>query len=125
MNEATDQYYISKSGSKISEALIAKIDEIRDEDMTQTISGLAWMLQHNLLDIKVGIRFDPETGRVKKHNEAEFHSKLGIIDGVNNCPLSSVNETKKVGKLRILSYSELGRRKQQSCHHQTLMNYEF
>ena len=55
------------------------------------------MLQHNLLDIKVGIRFDPETGRVKKHNEAEFHSKLGIMsDGMNKLSFEgSVNETKR------------------------------
>ena len=103
LNESDEEtiLHIQNPEAKISEALIAKIEEIRNEEdydfSKDRISGLAWMLQKNLLDIKVGIRFDPETGRVKKHKEAEFHSKLGIMgDGKNKLSFEgSVNETKR------------------------------
>ena len=55
------------------------------------------MIEKNLLEIKVGIRFDPDSGRIHQHNEAEFHSKLGIMsDGTNKMSFEgSVNETKR------------------------------
>jgi superfamily II DNA or RNA helicase len=93
--------HLNNSETQISETLIEKISEMEFEDdydfSKDRISGLAWMIQQGLLEIKVGIRFDPVTNRIKKHTEAEFHSKLGIMsDGVNKISFEgSVNETKR------------------------------
>ena len=86
---------------QISESLMQKIDQMRDEEdydfSKDRISGLAWMIDKGLLEIKVGIRFDPESRRIHQHNEAEFHSKLGVMsDGINKISFEgSVNETKR------------------------------
>jgi len=85
----------------LSESLIEMIEEMsveEDYDFSRDrIAGLAWMIHKGILEIKVGICFDPETNRIKPHNEAEFHSKLGILsDGKNKISFEgSVNETKR------------------------------
>jgi len=93
--------HLENPDKSISDSLIEKISSIREEEdydfSKDRISGLAWMIEKGLLEIKVGIRFDPETNRIKKHNEAEFHSKLGVMsDGINKMSFEgSVNETKR------------------------------
>ena len=87
--------------SEISESLLNTIQEMSGEEdydfSKDRISGLSWMIQKGILEIKVGICYDPLTKRVKNHNEAEFHSKLGILsDGNNTLSFEgSVNETKR------------------------------
>jgi superfamily II DNA or RNA helicase len=93
--------HINEVDAIISGAIIEKINNIIEEkeyDFSKDrISGLAWMIHNGLLEIKVGIRFDTETNRIKSHSEAEFHSKVGIMsDGTNKMSFEgSVNETKR------------------------------
>ena len=77
---------------------IQEMEEIDEYDFDRNrICGLAWMIQNGLLEIKVGVRFDKETGRIMSHNEAEFHPKFGIAsDGINMMSFDgSVNETQR------------------------------
>ena len=87
--------------SDLSENLVNSILRISAEESHEfdmgRFEGLSWMIKNNLLEIKVGIRFDPNSGRVMRHNEAEFHSKIGILSDGNNMVSfeGSANETKR------------------------------
>ncbi|MBT18163.1 MAG: hypothetical protein CL889_04215 [Dehalococcoidia bacterium] len=71
-------------------------DEI-DSFEKRRFQGLSWMLDKGILEIKVGAMYDPDTNELIPHNEAEFHSKFGIVsDG--ECKMyfgGSANETKR------------------------------
>lgn len=100
-DEATLRYLQGRPPEGIAEGLIDTIESIAGEEDIDfskgRIRGLAWMIKHNLLEMKVAVRFDEENKRYLSHSEAEFHSKIGIAsDGVNNLAFEgSVNETQR------------------------------
>ena len=91
-----DPGLVQKDFEKIILKNIDNLDEQVDFDRNR-LKGLAWMIKNNLLEIKVGALYDPETNEVLPHNEAEFHSKFGIAsDGKNTIYFGgSANETKR------------------------------
>jgi superfamily II DNA or RNA helicase len=91
-----DPGLVQKDFEKIILKNIENLDEQVDFDRNR-LKGLAWMIKNNLLEIKVGALYDPETNEVLPHNEAEFHSKFGIAsDGKNTIYFGgSANETKR------------------------------
>lgn len=87
---------------EIESNLLNSIDNIDlDEDFESfeqnRFQGLSWMLKTGILEIKVGAMCDPEKQELLPHNEAEFHSKFGIVnDGESKLYFSgSANETKR------------------------------
>ena len=79
--------------------IMKNIDRLENEIEfdNNRLKGLAWMIKNNLLEIKVGAVYDPETNEVLPHSESEFHSKFGIAaDGENTVFfIGSSNETKR------------------------------
>ena len=87
---------------EIETNLLTSIDNINLDDDFEAFEknrfqGLSWMLQTGILEIKVGAMCDPEKKELLPHNEAEFHSKFGIVsDGESKLYFSgSTNETKR------------------------------
>ena len=87
---------------EIETNLLTSIDNINLDDDFEAFEknrfqGLSWMLQTGILEIKVGAMCDPEKQELLPHNEAEFHSKFGIVND-GECKLyfsGSTNETKR------------------------------
>tara|TARA_B100001758_G_scaffold205842_1_gene186282 strand:+ start:431 stop:2626 length:2196 start_codon:yes stop_codon:yes gene_type:complete len=87
---------------EIETNLLTSIDNINLDDDFEAFEknrwqGLSWMLQTGILEIKVGAMCDPDKKELLPHNEAEFHSKFGIVsDGESKLYFSgSTNETKR------------------------------
>jgi len=87
---------------EIEESLLKSIEEINLENEIgsferRRFQGLSWMLKKKILEIKVGAMYNPITNELLPHNEAEFHSKFGIVND-GKCKMyfgGSANETKR------------------------------
>ncbi len=63
---------------RIEKALNNQLDSSIPDFEKDRMCGLAWMLKHDKLEIKVGFMLD-ENGNLIPPNEAEFHHKFGIF----------------------------------------------
>ncbi len=91
-----DPEMVTAEMQKIIMKNIDSLENVVEFDKNR-LKGLAWMIKNNLLEIKVGAVYDPETNEVLPHSESEFHSKFGIAsDGVDTVFfIGSSNETKR------------------------------
>ena len=94
------QIHAPELENEICDSVLGAIEEMAELDdygFEDRICGLAWMIQKKILEIKIGVCYDVNTGRIKSHNEAEFHEKIGIVtDGENSLSFQgSVNETSR------------------------------
>jgi superfamily II DNA or RNA helicase len=87
---------------EVEQLFIKSIENIDlDEEFNafekRRFQGLSWMLQKGILEIKVGAMYDYENKQLLPHQEAEFHSKFGLVsDGENDLFfIGSPNETKR------------------------------
>jgi superfamily II DNA or RNA helicase len=65
------------------------------ENAKEALGGLAWLIANNLLDVKVAVPVDPESGRPVKA-PGIYHEKVGVITDVEGnrlCFSGSINET--------------------------------
>lgn len=104
-DEALALYGGKVSSTEIEEILgasiVREVERFNPEEMDEftytRFQGFSWMLQEGIIEIKVGSLWDPQTRRLKSHNEAEFHTKFGVLsDGDDSVAFTgSANETKR------------------------------
>lgn len=82
-------------------SIVREVERFNPEDMDEftytRFQGFSWMLQEGIIEIKVGSLWEPASGRLSPHSEAEFHSKFGILsDGSDRIAFQgSANETSR------------------------------
>ncbi len=91
----------------ISRLVISELSSLESNFVRNHVGALAWMVAHNLLDIRIAIITDDD-GQVISHSKAEhtgiFHQKVGVFHDKLGDALSfsgSVNETASAWKENV------------------------
>jgi superfamily II DNA or RNA helicase len=85
--------------SEVEKALLKEVDRIAEEPIGRSakdrLKNLTFMLDNNILELKVGILINPKSMEAVPHDVAEFHEKVGIVSDGKNCVsfIGSVNES--------------------------------
>ena len=90
-----------KNKEKIEQKINLEIDEMINEvnkmgsESKDRLRNFSYLLEENILEMKVAIMIDKNTGKHIPHSVAEFHEKIGILsDGENTIAFTGgVNES--------------------------------